>query len=344
MLCYERCGVSMINPLLERAVQCTNEQIARLRGLLHEVGARLEPAASDLRQLARTLDEIQLRIGVLKAQGQPSGVFERQASQLLARQQSLTELLTEDRRTQRALEQLVRQTEMSSGVLHGQDNEHIDPWHEALKAQIIQGREDERLRLAREVHDGPAQVLAHVVLGLEHSLSLSEQGRPERLESHLRELRNSTRMGLQEVRRFITDLRPPALEERGLQAALEAMAQRFTGAEVIAVHCEGDTLPRLLPEHEIVLYRIVQEALNNASKHAPHSMVAIRSEVSVQGVTLLIRDNGPGFDPRTISARTKGQHWGLASMHERADLIGARLKISSAPGQGTTVAVVGCQP
>ncbi len=329
----------MANTFLDQAAAITSDHVLQLRQLLAEVQAKLDPAAADLRHLARTLDELDVRIRAGTTQGQPTSMLARQRGQLAQRQEGLARTVSELQRAQRTLDQLIRQTEMSSAVLSGDSASPADPWHEALRAQIIQGREEERIRLAREVHDGPAQVLAHVLLGLEHSLSLSAQQKIERLAAHLGELRASTRAGLHEVRRFIADLRPPALEEQGLAAALTELAARFTAAGLITVRYEGDALPRLASEQEIVLYRIAQEALNNASKHARRASVLLQASVTARDLTLLVRDDGPGFDPRTITAKTKGKHWGLASIHERAELIGARLVISSAPGQGTAVRV-----
>lgn len=330
---------SMDSAFLERAAALANEHLAQLRAVLSDVQARLEPATADLRQSSRTLDELHIRLQLARGQRQPTMMLERQANQVLERQEALHAEVKALQHSQRTLEQLIRQTEMSSGVLRGDETTTNDPWREALRAQVIHGREEERLRLAREVHDGPAQVMAHVVLGMEHGLSLADQGKIERLTTHLRELRESAKLGLHEVRRFIADLRPPALDEHGLDIALHQLAERFTAGGLITVQTAGDAVPRLVNESEIVVYRIVQEALNNASKHARRARVIVQAEVRPDQVIVRVRDDGPGFDPRTVTARTKGRHWGLASMHERAELVGARLVVSSAPGQGTTVEV-----
>jgi two-component system sensor histidine kinase DegS len=317
-----------------RAATIVNEQVERLRAVLGEVQARLNPATSDLRQIGRTIDEMQVR----SALHESNAIVARQMKQLKERQQALAAEVNELQKAARSIEQLIRQTEMSSATLKD-DTAQADPWHMALKAQIIQGREDERTRLAREVHDGPAQVIAHILLGMEHSITLAQQQNTERLLDLLRMLRDSSKTGLHEVRRFIADLRPPALEQQSLDAALIDLCARFTSAGVITVRCEGMALPRLAPEQEIVLYRIVQEALNNATKHARKANVVVHYAAVKGQIVLLIRDDGPGFDMRTVAARTQGKHWGLASMRERAELVGAQLVVNSTVGQGTEIRV-----
>lgn len=317
-----------------QAMAIVNEQVERLRVVLAEVQAQLTPATSDLRQIARTIDEMHVRT----VRSDANAILLRQMKQLKERQQALEAEVSELQAAARSIEQLIRQTEMSGTALKD-DTAQADPWSLALKAQIVQGREDERTRLAREVHDGPAQVLAHVLMGMEHSLTLAQQQNTDRLLELLRQLRDSSQSGLHEVRRFIADLRPPALEYQGLDAAINELCTRFAAGGNIAVRCEGMPLPRLAPEQEIVLYRITQEALNNAVKHARNANVVVHFAAIKGQLILLVRDDGPGFDPRSVAARTQGKHWGLASIRERAELVGAQPAVTSAPGQGTEIRI-----
>ena len=318
-----------------QAAGIVSEQITRLRAVLAEVNGRLGPATSDLLQITRTIDELSVR----STHAGANAIVARQLKQLKERHQALELEVNDLHKAARSIEQLIRQTEMSGSTL-SDDTSQADPWNLALKAQIIQGREDERTRLAREVHDGPAQVLAHVLLGLEHGLTLTQQQNYDRLRDLLVHLREGSRSGLHEVRRFIADLRPPALEQQGLDAALKELCARFEAAGTVNVRSEGTRLPRLTSEQEIVLYRITQEALNNVAKHARNAHVAVHYALVKGQVILLIRDDGPGFEPRTVAARTQGKHWGLASMHERAELVGAQLSVTSAPGHGTEIRVI----
>ena len=209
----------------------------------------------------------------------------------------------------------------------------------ALRAQVIQGREEERSRLAREVHDGPAQVLANSLMMLESCYSLAEQTSSEKLVSMLDRLRGASREGLQEVRRFIADLRPGQVRERGLAAALEAFVREYNQAYHAHVVLEIEAQSRLAEDVEIVLYRIVQEALQNAYKYARNAPVFVSLKHHEQQLVLTVRDEGPGFDPHEVVRRAGRSNWGLMSMRERAELIGAQFVVASRPGQGTEVTV-----
>jgi two-component system, NarL family, sensor histidine kinase DegS len=234
----------------------------------------------------------------------------------------------------------VRQIDMSSATLSGgAEGEPDDPWVQALRAQVIMGREEERNRLAREVHDGPAQVLANALMGLERSQILLAEGRHERLSGLLAQMSESAREGLYEVRGFIADLRPARLDEQGLIGALQEYIRRYRDRVNTSVSFETEPLPRLPAETEIVLYRVVQESLQNARKHARGAPIHVALSVRQSRLNLTVRDEGPGFDPREVARRAGRESWGLTSMRERAELIGARFVVSTRPGHGTEVAI-----
>ena len=152
-------------------------------------------------------------------------------------------------------------------------------------------------------------------------------------------MRDSTREGMLEVRRFIADLRPGAMEEHGLAAALADYIRGYINAYDARVTLDIEPLPRLPRESEIVLYRIVQEALQNAHKYARGAQVIIRLARQAGMLRLSIRDDGPGFDPHEVARRAGRSNWGLMSMRERAELIGARFSVASSPGHGTEVII-----
>jgi two-component system sensor histidine kinase DegS len=151
---------------------------------------------------------------------------------------------------------------------------------------------------------------------------------------------DATREGLHEVRQFIADLRPGRIEELGLVVVLQDYIQRYRDLHHdVKVTLETEYTSELSIESEIVIYRIMQEALQNAHKHAPGAAVAVSLTVHRDDVGFTIRDDGPGFDPRTVARRAGRKNWGLTSMHERAELVGARLVVSSRPGHGTEVSL-----
>jgi two-component system sensor histidine kinase DegS len=328
--------------LADSAHAIVDEMLERLRALIKSSQERSQQLTNELRQTERSLDEVMMQRQFAAERNLPS------LDGLVAREQSLRQThsaLTREaqalQRAQKQLDQLVRQVEMSSSTLDGEDEgERADPWMQALRAQVILGREEERVRLAREVHDNPAQVLANTLIGLEKSRTLLQEQRVEPLQSLLDRLCDATREGLQEVRHFIADLRPGQLDEKGLVGSLQDYIQRHRDAYGTNVVFEADPLPQLSREAEIVLYRIVQESLQNAHKHARGAAVHVIINRQQDKLHLTIRDEGPGFDPREVARRAGRKNWGLTSMRERAELVGASYKVVSRQGQGTEVLVV----
>jgi len=198
--------------------------------------------------------------------------------------------------------------------------------------RVVRGQELERTRLARELHDETGQALTSILLGLK---AVEEAKDDAALRSAAAELRELVVATLQDVRRLAVELRPKALDDFGLVAALERLVETFADRSGIKVHLEaqlGDA--RLAGETETTLYRIVQESLTNIVKHADANTVSIILVRRRNLVSVLIEDDGRGFTP---DERDGGL--GLVGMRERVALIGGRLTIESSEGAGTTLAV-----
>jgi signal transduction histidine kinase len=200
---------------------------------------------------------------------------------------------------------------------------------------VNRAQEDERARLARELHDETVQGL----IALDHRLQKAQrtlQRAPEALKEEIVALRQMARTAMDEVRRFSRALRPAYLEDLGLCPALELLSSESG----VAYTMTGEQR-RLDPTIELSLYRIAQESINNARRHAQAQRIEILLAFAPASVTLRVRDDGVGFDPPgRLDSLGRAGHFGLMGIQERADLIGAQLSIDSTPGQGTTVAVV----
>ncbi len=213
---------------------------------------------------------------------------------------------------------------------------------EQLTQQVLSAQEEERRRIARELHDETAQSLATLGIYIDTALQMGRPTLPPGLEAGLRHVREVADRTLAGVRAIIADLRPSLLDDLGLAAALRWQAQHRleeTGIRVdLQVRGEGHRLP---PSIETALYRILQEAMTNIVKYAAASYVEIdldlgRNEV----VTARIEDNGRGFDSALLTpTRQSGRGVGLFGMLERANLVGGTLQIDSSPGEGTEVRV-----
>ncbi|HKV11271.1 MAG TPA: GAF domain-containing sensor histidine kinase [Thermoanaerobaculia bacterium] len=192
---------------------------------------------------------------------------------------------------------------------------------------------EERNRLAREIHDTLAQDLSAIAFQLEAAEALlAEQAEPDRVQRSVSAALDLARKGLEETRRSVLDLRAAPLEGKTLPAALEALAAG-TGAPV-TFQAEGPDV-RLPPAVEVGLYRIAQEALQNAVRHAEAARVGIRLETSPDRVRLTIQDDGRGFAMEGAAQ----SRFGLVGMRERTHLLGGSFQIESSPGAGTRITV-----
>jgi signal transduction histidine kinase len=203
--------------------------------------------------------------------------------------------------------------------------------------QRLAATEDERARWARELHDETLQSLSALRIGLS---SAARSERPDALERAVGQAVNQLEDAIANLRALITDLRPAALDELGVQAAVEGLAERTArhGLEVDVsidlAYEHGRAGARLVSDLETALYRIVQEALTNASKHGNAKRAVVEISERDATVQLTVRDDGDGFDP---GAKTDG--FGLLGMRERVELLGGKLRLDSAPGSGTSVRV-----
>ena len=195
---------------------------------------------------------------------------------------------------------------------------------------------EERNRLARDLHDSVTQAVYGVTLYAEAAARLLSAGKTETVISHLRELRSTAQQALREMRSLIFELRPPDLEKDGLVAALQARLESVegrTGLETV-FKIDGNVVLPIAIQQE--LYRIAQEALNNALHHAQARTVRLHLKQAGDQVALEIADDGVGFDPAKASERGG---LGLRGMEERVAGLGGRLAVESKPGEGTTVRV-----
>jgi two-component system sensor histidine kinase DegS len=334
---------SAVQDLYDAAGRVMRKQLESLRRLERDATGRLRAAALEVQQLERFLDEVHYReryVGDLLARAAESeaALLRQQYAATQAQAERLTARLAALRRAQARLEELhtrlgwlVQQLELSAERMAGSDDEG-DPWALVMRAQLIQGQEVERSRLAREIHDGPAQVLTNTLLRLQLCEQLVAQ-HPDEALTELARLRGAVREGLRDVRRFLFNLRPASLSEVGLVTTLRRLMQDTQDQGTLTI---GAVLPEqisLSPDQEMAVFRIIQEALHNIIKHAAATHVDLAfARQSEGGWEITIADNGRGFDLEAAATRVGS---GLVSMRERAVIIGGTLDLTSRPGYGT---------
>ena len=194
----------------------------------------------------------------------------------------------------------------------------------------------ERTRLARELHDSVTQALYSLTLYADAARLALESGKAGVAASHISEVRGSARQAMSDMRRLIFELRPPILDEAGLVGALQARIESVEGRSGVRADFHADVRCDLPGDVESELYHISLEALNNMLKHSGATRVVVSLECPSDGLRLMIRDDGVGFDPESI--RSRGG-FGLKSMRERAQSIGAEFSLETAPGRGTIIRV-----
>ena len=206
--------------------------------------------------------------------------------------------------------------------------------------QVTRAQEEERRRIARELHDGTAQDLVVLSRQLDNLISTADHFSKQDL-THLEELRQQIDRALDELRRFSQDLRPSILDDLGLLPALEWLTADLSQHFEIAIGMGVlGSIRRFPPETELVLFRITQEALRNVWKHSEASRAWVTVEFGDDKTVLTVKDNGKSFElPERIDDLASVGKLGLAGMQERAQLIGGKLTLQSEPGKGTTVTV-----
>ncbi len=204
-----------------------------------------------------------------------------------------------------------------------------------LLGKLVSAQEEERKRVARELHDEAGQLLTTLLLGLEGVAAEADLGRAR---ARARELISVARQTLDAVRNLAWQLRPAALDDLGLVPAVRQYVASFSQGTGIAVDLEilGLEEERLEREVEIVVYRVLQEALTNVARHSGSARASVLLERTGQRLVLVVEDDGKGFDQEALVRRSPPP-LGLFGMQERAEAVGGRLAIESAPGAGTTV-------
>ncbi len=205
-----------------------------------------------------------------------------------------------------------------------------------LQMRIMEAQEAERSRLGQEIHDGPAQALANAIFQVEYIERVMDTDAPQAL-AELRLLRELLRRELDDVRAFITQLRPATVDELGLDGAIGESVDHLKALAGLTTRIDLQAPAGVLSSGQrTVALRIAQEALQNVRKHAGAANVTVESRLDGNTWVMEVRDDGRGFDVGDVAARGR-RNFGLQFMRERAELIGAQLDVRSRPDGGTVV-------
>jgi len=264
---------------------------------------------------------------------------------LRARREELSRSIARVGEVFKKAEELVSKVDLALTFLSGNLNELSHKMEgiqqrQMMAAQIIMAQEEERRRVAREIHDGPAQSMANVVLRAEICEKLFHANRKEVVDE-LANLKIFVKDCLKEVRRIIFNLRPMTLDDLGLVPTLRRYLEEMKEREgfVAKLDFSGEER-RLNITYEVALFRLIQEALNNAKKHSQAKQILVKVQFNINEIKVMISDDGTGFDlPKVMAEKTGKVSFGLLSMKERIELINGKLQIETAPGSGTKIIV-----
>jgi two-component system, NarL family, sensor histidine kinase DegS len=271
-------------------------------------------------------------------------IFREKENHLKERRDDLMRRLKNLDKTIEKAEALVSQMNVVLEYLSGDLNQVTRMLESAKNRQllglkVILAQEEERKRVAREIHDGLAQSLANVVLRTEITEMMLTRQEYVSVKEELHDLKTQLRSGLEEVRKIIFNLRPMALDDLGLVPTLRKFVQDFEDKHKIRTQFDviGREI-RLPSAMEVAIFRLSQEAFSNVQKHAKATFVTLEITFQKTAVKITVQDNGEGFELERVSKN--GNHFGLMGMQERLELLEGHMEIDSQKGTGTKVTLL----
>ena len=265
-------------------------------------------------------------------------VLTEKEEQLKERRSRLEERMNRVKKTEKKAENLVSRFSVVKEFLQGELknlSSHFEDLREKQKVamKIIQAQEEERKRVAREIHDGPAQSLANLIFRFEFAYEMIDKDY-EKAKEELVDLRDVVKKSVKDVRKIIYDLRTMSLDDLGLVPTLEKYIEKFSRQTELEIDFKVLGEVRRLDDcYHITVFRLVQEGLNNINTHAHATSARVILEYKKENINLLIVDDGRGFDIDEV----KDDKFGLISMRERCELLQGSLEINSRPKLGTRI-------
>ncbi|TDL33139.1 histidine kinase [Jeotgalibacillus sp. S-D1] len=303
------------------------------RKRLAEVSRHFKDFSEDqVRQAYETAYDLQIKLSA----------YQQEEKQLRSRRDELERRLQSMLDTIERAENLVTQISVVLTYLNSDIKQMGAALQNAEQKQefgikIIEAQEEERKRLSREIHDGPAQMMANVLMRSDLIEKVYKSQGADQAIVEIQQLKSMVRSALSEVRRIIYDLRPMALDDLGLiptlRKYLSSIEEYSNGTKLSFVQIGEES--RLNPKYEISIFRLIQESVQNALKHANATEINVKVEIRSNLISIVVKDDGKGFD----SAEKKQGSFGLIGMKERVDLLAGEMAVHSTPGSGTLIMI-----
>lgn len=286
---------------------------------------------NDIKKAYKKAEETSIEIAVMR----------EKESQIKNRRKELENRLLNLEKTIKKAENLVSKVSVVNDFLKGELTNISDEFDDLkqkhnLAIKVIQAQEEERRRLAREIHDGPAQSIANLIFRVEVTEKLINKDL-NKAKDELDGLKKMIRFSMQNVRKIIYDLRPMSLDDLGLIPTVKRYIENYIKQTGIFIKFDivGRT-KRLSNTYEVTIFRLIQESLNNIFKHAEARIAKVRLEYGKENINLFISDDGIGFNP----SKVEEEKYGLISMEERCNLLGGEINITSEHNKGTKIKIL----
>lgn len=308
--------------LLEEKTRAARRRLAEVSGSFNS------HTEQQIRQSYENANNLQLQLSANRSEEKK---YRQKRDRLQRRLQTLLQTIE---RAERLVNQLnITMNYLSSDLDKVEDAIEKPQLNHDYSLRIIEAQEEERKRLSREIHDGPAQMMANVLLRSDLIERTYREKGPEQAFREISSLKEMVRHALTEVRRIIYDLRPMALDDLGLVPTLRKYLETMEGYNPgtnLTFNSNG-TERRLPSSYETSIFRLVQEAISNALRHGKATAIEVKMEWLKEQVSIAVSDNGTGFDQSIV----KNQSFGLIGMRERIELIKGDFIINSSLGEGT---------
>lgn len=328
---------------LHSLVEETKTAYDQIERELQELALQLKQSSSEVERLAQRNAQIASRVRQIEInlESYPREDIKETYTAAQDSQMRLFTMRSQMERLQSKREALQAQAEQLRRFLEvAQDIEEPSPTpsRESTIVRVIEAQENERRRLARQMHDGPAQSLTNLILQAEICERFFDLD-PEQAHVELENLKQAVNATFQNTRRFIFGLRPMMLDDLGLVPTLGRYIQDFQEKSGLSIdlHIMGEER-RLAPHLEVTIFRVIQELLNNVDQHAHADHVDVTLDLEGEVVAVTVEDDGCGFDVEEILAAAKERKSvGLITIQERTEMLGGEVEIDSSVGRGTKV-------
>ncbi|MFW6006859.1 MAG: sensor histidine kinase [Bacillota bacterium] len=328
---------------IKNEIKLINQELDDIINKIYELEKKNRKARTKLMIVSRDIDkydESDIKKAYDKAEDTSVdiAVLKQKEEQLKDRRSELESRIHKIRNTVKKAENLISKMGVVSEFLTGELNnisDHIDDIRQKQKVamKVIEAQEEERKRVAREIHDGPAQSLANLVFRCEFTQKIIDKD-VKKAKKEINSLKKIVRSSVQDVRKIIYDLRPMSLDDLGLVPTVERYINKFIKQTDIKIdfNIRGEQ-QSLSSSYEITIFRLIQEGLNNIYKHSQADRGKVCLEYARDQINILIIDEGRGFNMEEVS----DDKFGLISMRERCELVGGKMDIDSKKNRGTRI-------